>query len=539
MNGMDDFMNLWLSSHLSYSKLAFFLFGTPIKFLSNNFYADLGSRATHFLFVKMSFDIGGLNPTIHYALRIILFSCNAIVLFKFLLFLRVNKLFSFFGALVYCTAVQSFSFLHFVGEPTLVYHFFILLCFYIFITYFMQQDKSNPLVLSFLLFCTALLAMKSKQIGIIIPIILILFTLFVKRNIHGEMKRRVPFFCCILLLYLIPFTSASWPSGNLHDATSSIHILKQFQAYYLNNPATQFDQGEYVPALVSPIYSYKTVSGSLMGTYKFLFGWLCAVLIMVWISSLYATYHQTKKFSVDTPFLFIMLWHVVEVSMLVLYFNEFFFGVIRYVGIALPSFILVTFYGMQQGFNVLKKYKTQLYVLLVVCVSLTLMSQMYSSSIAIRGGLLSRFVLIHDSLFTIYSDYFHTINASEEVFYDLYPSLFYVENNMQYFDAASIVIEKSKQQKIEELRQITFTEFPAQFGRMYQTRDLSEIQDTLKEKKTIYIATLSDEIPFANKLLLKKIPACPEESSFYCFLKAKIKGQSIHLYVFKVSTDIS
>lgn len=520
MNGNDTFAHTWIAQSTAWSDLFLGLFTERLSIDTNSasLYVGIGQRATSFILVKAIVIVDGMaSPDFRAVVTIIIFSLNTMFLFLILTYLQVNKVLSFLGALIYATAVPTYSIVNHLIDASVLYHFFTLLCFYLFLTKYLNQEKTNPIFLSIILFFIALLGIKSKQIGVVIPLVLFLYCLCVRQNIAGIMKWRIPFFSIILLYYLPNF----FRSG-VHRSLSD--LLLNFRTYYLYNPWTKMGDGELIPALFSPVKSYATAAGSLMGIYNFLLGWMFIILLIFFLISIYQMYRKEKKIEHWNYLSFIVLWHFLEVAIMCAYFQPFFFEVLRYVGIAVPSFIVFSFYSMQQGINfILSKWfiqrsKNVLYYIIVIAIVMSIASNFYLSAVQIRGGLLSRHTLIHDSIFVVYTDYFKQQDIDDTIFFRLYHEINYSESRDEE----------------EVLEHLFYTELFTEFGNVYDPSNLNEIKQKINESDFVYVATFREEIPFTHTILLKKISACPPEDSFYCTVKDKIKGQEVFFYVFKV-----
>lgn len=512
MHGHDDFSMGWTAKNTSWTRLFYGLFFERI-IIDKDMYFQLGGRSTYFIFYKIFMFFDGMRyPEFNYFFRIIIFSFNTCLLFILLRHFKIRPLFAMGGSLIYTTAVSTYEVVNFIGDLTLYSHFFTLLCFYLFFVKYLQQPKTNPLFLSITIFLIGLLAIKSKQIAIIIPPVLFLYSLFIKQNIAGTYKRRIPLFS-ILLFYYLPSPFSSSEQRTLSE------LLLNFKTYYIYNPWTRIDAGEQLPAIFSPISSYLTVPGSLLGIYKFLLGWLILIMTLFFIILIYKNYKAKNTFKERHIFFFILLWHASEISIMSAYFTPTVFEAIRYIGIAVPSFIAITFFFLQQGSTYLENKKpsitTYISIFFIITLSLTILSNMYLSAIPIRGGLLSRHVLIHDSIYEVYKDHFNKTNIDDTIFFRIF----------HWMD------DRTEEEK---LSQITFTDLATEFGQWYNQKDPTQPQQKLKENNYIYILTFKSEIPFTNKILLKKLSACPPETSLYCYFKNIIKGQNIFFNVFKV-----
>lgn len=530
MYGNDVFGFNWIANTNSWDHLFRVLFTERISLDTDNpgyFYASEGQRTTNFIIVKafLAFD-GMTEPSIRVIVNVVIFSLSAVLLFLILTHLNVNKMLSFFGALIYGTSVPTYSILSHIGDASLYYNFFTLLCFYLFLIKYLKQEKTNPIFLSIFIFISVVLALKSKQIAIIIPLCLFLYCLFVKQNVTGIIKRRIPIFS-ILLLYYLPNLFRS----GVHRTVSELFL--SLKTYYLYNPWTKIAEGELLPALFSPIKSYTVAAGSLMGIYKFLFGWVVIVFFIFFLISIYQTYKKEKKIECWNILSFILLWHFLEVAIMTTYFKPLVFEAIRLIGIATPSFIVFTFYSMQNGLNFIvskefaQKYKHIIYCIIIISIMMVIASNFYVSAIQIRGGLLSRHTLIHDSIFVVYKDYFNKQEIDDTIFFTV-------------FDEFSYPLPRDKE---EALGNLFYTELAAAYGIPYErnnqneVNNIDEINKKIEEKGFVYIATFKDDVPFQNKVLLAKLSSCPPESSTYCYLKDKIKGQKVFFYVFKIFND--
>ena len=503
MYGHDDFSNAWLSETNSWSHLFHVLFTERLQAGDNvNYQLTPGFRATYYLAFKAILFVDGMHsPAFHLLVNIIVFSTSAVFLFLILDSFSINKVFSFFGAVLYITSVSTYSLVYFVGEPTLFYHLFMLVCFYLFLTKYLLQEKTNPFILSILIFVFTLLAIKSKQIAVIVPITLFLYCVCVKQNVHGVLKRRIPLFSIALLYYLPNFFESS-----VHRTVRDLFL--SFKTYYIYNPWIKIGDGEQIPALFSPFVSYNTAAGSLMGIYKFLFGWLFIILSIFFLISIYHSFKEKKRIENWNSFSFILLWHFLEIAVMTFYFETHLFEGLRYIGIAVPSFIVFTFYSMQKGFDFISSKdfmyisKRGLYALFVVFVMLSIVSNVYVSAIQLRGGLLSRHTLIHDSIYVAYKDYFKEENIDDNIFFSVFHVINYTGS-------------REKEKKLEE---IFYADIYGEFGSGSSTSDTQAIKKKIEERSFVYVTTFKSEVPFKNKILLAKLSACPPESSIYCYL---------------------
>ncbi len=522
MNGEDDFFMAWTAMQASWNELfhAIFIERLSLILEGDNFYGNIAERGIYFFFFKLLIVFDGMRfPDLNHLLRTFLFSFTGILIYKLLEEFQVRKVFALGGALLYITAVQTYSVLHLIGDTTLYIHFFMLLCYYLFFTKYLKQDKTNPLLLSLLIFLSGLFALKSKQIAVTLPIVLLFYCIFVKQNIHGVMKRRIPLFSIALLYYLpSPFSVL----GQQPAQSAFNNFLLDLKTYYLYNPWTNLGVGEQVPALFSPIRSYFTDAGSLVGTYKFLLGWYVLFFVICFVISSFKSLLNNKKIEAGHIFFFLFLWHISEVAIMGIYFQSGLFLAIRYVGIALPSFILLTFFCMQRGFDYItevtcfKKTKQSLCYVFIFFLSITILSNVYSSAIPIRGAGLSRHTLIHDSIVVVYKDYFQKTEVDDTIFFRIFK-----------------FVAPDREQE-EELSHIFFTDLPDQFGELYNPPDSALIQKEIDEKSFVYIATYRPELPFTNTQLLATLSACPPDTSAYCFLKDIIRGKAKSFYVYKV-----
>ncbi len=522
MNGEDDFFMGWTAMQTPWIKIfkAIFIERLSLILEGGNFYSNIAERGIYFFFFKLLIVFDGMRfPDLNLLFRIFLFSSIGVLIYKLLVEFQVRKVFAFGGALLYITAVQTYSVLHLIGDTTLYYHFFMLLCYYLFFTRYLKQDKTNPLLLSLFIFLSGLFALKSKQIAVTLPIVLFFYCIFVKQNVQGVMKRRIPLFSIALLYYLpSPFSVL----GQQPAQSAIKNFLLDIRTYYFYNPWTNLGQGEQVPAIFSPIFSYFTDAGSLLGTYKFFLGWFILFFVICFLIFCFKSLLTHKKIEGGHILFFLFLWHISEIAIMGVYFQPGLFLVIRYVGIALPSFILITFFCMQRGFDSVteivffKERKRILYLVFIFFLILTILSNVYSSAIHIRGAGLSRHVLIHDSIIVIYKDYFQKTEVDDTIFFRIFK-----------------FVAPDREQE-EKLAQIFFTDLADQFGTSYNSQDTVQIQEELKEKGFVYIATYRPEIPFANKQLLATLSACPPEASLYCFLKDIVRGKAKSFYVYKV-----
>ncbi len=509
MYGHDDFSMAWTAKHAEWSTLFQGLFFQRVQ-LNENMYFDLGGRTTYFVFYKLLMALDGMKyPEINFLFRIILFSGSSVLLFYILQLLHVNKFLAFGGTLMYVLAVPSYSVLDFIGDLTLYSHFFMFIAFYLYLAKYREQPKTNPLALSISIFLISVIAIKSKQIAIIIPPVLFLHSLIAKRMINGALRRTVPFFSVLLLLYL-PSPYSSTVKIPFND------LLFQFKTYYFYNPATRIGAGEAF-SLVHPVTSYMTTPGSLFGIYKFFLGWIVLIMLLFFIILICKNYKKMNTVLWWPQFSFIFLWHVSEIALMTAYFQEHLFEALRYVGIAVPSFIALTFFCTQQTMSQIRTVfvKRLVYTFFVIALVLSITSNYYSSAIEIRGGLLSRHTLIHDSIYVVHKDYFKKADIDDTIFFRIFH---WMDNRTAE----------------EQLSQITFTNLATEFGQDYNYKDISLPQQKLKENDFIYILTFKSDVPFTNKVLLKKLSACPPESSMYCYFKDLIKGQNVFFYVFKV-----
>ena len=168
MYGNDVFAYSWEAKSTSWAHLFRVLFTDRISTNSDNpdyFYMGQGQRATGFIIIKGFFALDGMRTP---QLRIwgfsIIFSLNAILLFLILTHLKVSRVLSFLGSMIYTTAVPTYSIISHIGDASLFYHFFTLLCFYLFFTKYLKQEKTNPFFLSVSIFISAMFAIKSNSV---------------------------------------------------------------------------------------------------------------------------------------------------------------------------------------------------------------------------------------------------------------------------------------------------------------------------------------------------------------------------------------
>lgn len=522
MHGEDDFYMAWTAMQASWSELFHAVFIERLSLnVDENFYGNIAERGAYFLFFKLVIVFDGMqHPDLNYLSRMLLFSLTGVFLYRLLEEFGVHKVFSVGGVLLYITAMPTYSVLKLIGDTTLYSHFFMLLCYYLFFTKYLKQDKTNPFFLSLFIFLSGLFAIKSKQIAMTLPIVVFSYCIFVKQNVQGVIKRRIPLFS-LGLLYYLPFSFSTLTQSTAQKGIEHLNFLLNFRTYYIYNPWTNMPLGEQIPALFSPFQSYLSDAGSLIGIYKFFLGWFVLFFVICFILLLYKKFREHKKIEDGHILVFLFLWHVLEIAIMSLYFEQGMYLSIRYVCIALPSFILFTFFSLQKGFNYFteKRYfkdkKHILYYIFIFFLFLTILSNIYSSAIHIRGAEISRHTLIHDSIIVIYKDYFQKTDVDDTIFFRVGPGM------MPRAEEA-------------ELAQIFYTDLAAQFGTTYDPKDAVQIQEKVEQKGFVYIATFRYEIPFINKILLGKLSACPSETSVYCYLKEIVRGEARTFYVYKV-----
>lgn len=529
MSGEDDMYMGWVAMRTSWNALLRSIFFERLSLIveGGNFYGNIAERGAYFLLFKILIAFDGMRfPDINYLLRMFLFSSTVVLIYLLLEEFQVHKALSVGGALLYATAMPVYASVHFIGDTTLYSHFFMLLCYYLFFARYLTQEKTNPIPISILIFLSGLFALKSKQSAVALPVILFMYCILVKQNVGGVMKRRIPLFS-IALLYYLPSPFAVLGQQTAQRAIEQFNVLLNFRTYYLYNPWTNMAAGEQVPALFSPFSSYLTDAGSLLGIYKFFLGWSIIFFAISYLISSGTSLFTRKKIEGGHIFFFLVLWHMLEIGIMSVYFQRDVFHAVRYVGIVAPSFIVITLFCTQRGIEYIaekafcKGIKKMLVVMFILFLGLTLASNLYSTVIHERGGSLSRHILIHDSIVVIYKDYFQKANVDDTIFFRIFK-----------------FIDPNREDE-EGLAQLFFTDLADQFGTLYNPQDMAPIQEKITEKGFAYIATYRSEILFTNKQLLAKLSACPSETSFYCSLKERIRGEARPFYVYKVSLDMA
>lgn len=455
-------------------------------------------RPVHFFSLKVLNDLFDFNPPYFYIFRAVIIT--VIVVFFSLLIYQANSsiYFMVLSSAFLITVPPLFFSTMWISDAEILAQLFLLIVAFIFLKFGESLSKLNlkSVYIQILLLLFSLLAIRSKETGRIIALLMPLFIFFFKR----ELLKKLSVIMLILLFMVIP--QSVQQSGINKD---NFNIAGVWYKVF------QYGGGDVSAEIKPPIidlFHYKTTPGSIFGVLGFFLIWFFIILfIYVWIKERKCQLNLFK----DDCFAYFFIWFILIVAFYP-------FNVYRvdnyYLVSGIIPFLLWYFTSMS---SLLKNRNRVIIGLFSLAVIITIMIHAYHIHSTIRGVYGGRYIYVYEIDKGIYDDVIKRDTSSEE-FYQ-----FSINNRDLLYKTLN-------------------TRNGVLFGKPYEIIT-ANITIDFNEKEIVkqinYAVSLNESlhIPSHNIKLIKKFTLCGDKKTAYCKIKSQIFNRTTDIFLFKVITD--
>jgi len=443
-HGWQDFEFIHDAAEMNLKTMIGDLFFPGLDFFRGAHAQGVRTRIVEAFVLKGIHAFFGWNPFPYFFIKVLFIAATSTIVFLFLYESTRSKFFAISGASFFISLPSVFSSLLFMYDFGIIAEFFIILSFFLFLKYEMQEEKlyltdRNGLLYLFILGIITLLGLKTKASALIIPAFLFLYLLLFMRK---RIAFYTPYFIFAFLL-INPF----YPL--FHDQGSELEILPKFRFAYvyerliLNN-AWDYNAEQTIPAIFSLKESIVRMPNTVTASFGLLLFWflICCVLYLAYVKRNSAKnifqYTTNKNIfmsnaSRETQFIFffsLWFWIVLFFYQFDVMKNPLYSGTdMRYMTLAIVPLFLLLFTCASACANLFREKHVSFFgkiqsvsnlfnCFFAIFLALTVVLNLAHSTVHLRGGYNAHNYANVQLFTTLYNDYYQTTitvyNFSEE-----------------------------------------------------------------------------------------------------------------------------